>query len=275
MDLVTKSVLEHGIENTVNLIDRGFADYFVKRNFDLVTVMDRVHYDGVDLAKSRVVLLDGEPVGVALIAQRGWSRRLAAMAIIPQVRSRGIGKWLMANLIGEAKSKNDRRMVLEVIEMNQPAVNLYRSSGFHIIRRLVSYASPSIDLGANYEEFEEVDIRDVAGMVIAHAIPDLPWQLSGESLVQLSPPYQAFRLDQAFIVLSDLSKQQVAIRAMLVTPESRGQGQARNILSTLMKLHPDKEWQVPPICPEEIGYFFEKVGFEKQPLSQLQMALAL
>ena len=275
MDLLIKSALEHGIENTVNLMNLGFADYLVKINFDLVTVMERVRYDGIDLAKSRVVLQDGDPVGVALIAQRGWSRRLAAMAIVPHARFHGVGKWLMAHLIADAKSNNDRRMVLEVIENNEPAVNLYRSCGFRMIRRLVSYASPSIEAGAVFAELEEIDIHDVSGLVIAHAFPDLPWQVSGESLVQLGPPNQAFRLDLAYIVVSDLSKQQVAIRSILVEPVARGQGQARNLLSTLMKMHPDKEWQVPAICPQEIGSFFEKVGFEKQPLSQLQMALTL
>ena len=82
------------------------------------------------------------------------------MAVVPEARGRGVGKWLMAQLIAEAKARGERVMVLEVIEQNEPAVRLYKGCGFHTQRRLVSYALAQAEEMAEVEP-EEVDPREL------------------------------------------------------------------------------------------------------------------
>jgi GNAT superfamily N-acetyltransferase len=176
---------------------------------------------------------------------------------------------LMQRLIAEAKERGERRMLLEVIEQNTAGVRLYSGCGFRVIRRLVSYTGAG---GANaHADLEEVDIRAAARMATCHGLPDLPWQISGESLAQLGLPHKAYRLDSAWAIISNPDAPRVAIRAVLVEPHARHHGQATRLLEAIMAQHAGKQWDVPAHCPEEIGGMFERVGLTRGSLAQLQM----
>jgi ribosomal protein S18 acetylase RimI-like enzyme len=176
-------------------------------------------------------------------------------------------------------------MVLEVIEQNEPAVRLYRGGGFSVLRRLVGYQavpgggsgpvpSRAIDLhevDLRKGDLREVDVREVARLVTAHGLPDLPWQVSGESLALVGPPNRAYRLGDAYAAISNPVSPKIAIHSILVKPEARGQGMAARLLRLLMGNYPDARWVVPALCPQEIGGLFERAGFERRELSQLQM----
>jgi ribosomal protein S18 acetylase RimI-like enzyme len=270
MDLELTSIPDYGLEKTVRLLNQGFADYFVPIEFTTAALLNMLVHDSVDSTSSRVVLQDGEAVGVALIARRGWSSRLAGMAIVPSARRAGVGKWLMAQLLAQAKGRGERRMVLEVIEQNTAALRLYKGCGFRVLRRLVSLTAsrPEVDVRG---ELSEVDVRETAWLVTAHGLPELPWQISGESLACLGPPNRAYRMGAACIVISNPDAPRIGIRSLVVEPCARRQRQATRLLQAVFAHHPGKEWSVPALCPEEIGGVFEKVGFEKGKLSQLQM----
>jgi ribosomal protein S18 acetylase RimI-like enzyme len=280
MQLELKPVPAHGLAETAELLNRGFADYYVRVVFDATALLHMVAHDGIDVSSSRIVLRDGKAVGAALVARRGWSSRLAGMAIVPDARRAGVGRWLMAQLIEEAQARGERRLVLEVIEQNIPAVRLYESCGFHVRRRLVSYSGsppgPEPKPAAAETspiELEEIDVRALARLVTMHGLPDLPWQISGESLALLGPPNRAYRLDAAYVAISDPSRAQIAVRSILVDPQARGQGQAARLLQATVAAHPGKTWRVPALCPEEIGGLFEGAGFVRESLAQLQMVL--
>jgi hypothetical protein len=87
----------------------------------------------------------------------------------------------------------------------------------------------------------------------------------------MGPPNQAYRSGEAYVVLSNPVAPQIVVRSVLVKPEGRGQGMAARLLRLLMGNHPNKRWIVPTLCPEEMGGLFERVGFERGELSQLQM----
>ena len=275
MDPEHKPILAYGLPGTVALLNRGFADYVVPIEFTEASLLHMVVQDGIDPASSHVILDGGQAVGVALIARRGWTCRLAALVVVPEARRQGIGRWTMDRLIEEAAQRGEKRMVLEVIEQNEPAVSLYRGGGFRVLRRLVGYkAIPGGGAGlvpAREVDVREVDVREAARLVTAYGLPDLPWQVSGESLALMSPPNRAYRLGEAYVVISNPVSPQIAIRSVVVKPEARGEGLAARLLRTLMDNHPDAQWVVPALCPQEIGGLFERVGFERRELSQLQM----
>jgi ribosomal protein S18 acetylase RimI-like enzyme len=231
--------------------------------------------ESIDLLCSQVALRDGQAAGVALIARRGWTSRLAAMAVSPSARNTGIGSWLMSQLIEQARARGERAMVLEVIEGNEPAVHLYRRAGFETVRRLVSYDTGPTTGIAGPVPGTEMDLRELAGWVSVYGLTDLPWQISGESLAQLGPPNVAFRWNGAAIALSNPEADTIAVRSLLVLPEARGQGRAGALLRATVDRYPGKTWRVPPLCPEEMGGLFERVGFARDSLSQLQMRVEL
>jgi len=269
-----RSVVDHGIDRTAELASQGFADYWVPLTLSGAGLLSMVRQDSVDLAASRIILDRDRPVGVALIARRGWTSRLAAMAVIPEARGLGVGGACVLHLLAEARARGERAMTLEVIEQNTGAARLYERCGFRIARRLVGYlGSPPI--AASAPALEEADLREVAGALVTHGPPDLPWQLSGETLAQAGPPGVAYRGEAAWIALSDPVAPTVTIRALVTAPHARRRGAASALVRAVMARHPDRQWRVPAIWPEELGALWEGIGLQRERLSQWQMTTVL
>ncbi len=269
------SVMDFGLEAALEVLNRGFSDYIVPIQLDLAQFYGMLRVDGTDVSLSQIALQDGEGVSIALIARRGWNSRVAAMAVVPEARRQGVGRWLMEATIKAASQRGDRVLGLEVIEQNTPAVALYESLGFVKIRRLVSLKYTPRELERVQADLTEVDIRSVAAQVSCHGLTDLPWQASAESLAQAGPPQRAYQLGQAYVVLSPPEAETVQIRSLIVAREARHQGQASQLLRAIFAKFPGKTWQVPAIMPEEMQGVFIQLGFELQKLSQFQMKYAI
>ena len=267
MTLSTQTVLEYGFEATLDIINQGFSDYMVPIHLDRAGFQRMLRLDSIDVTLSKVVFRDGECVGAGLIAHRGWSSRLAAMAIIPTARRSGAGKWLLDQLMENAQNRGDQRMELEVILGNDPAIQLYQNAGFQTIRRLLSFKQLN-PLGESHN-FEKSDIREIAKLVASNGLPKLPWQLSSETLAQFGPPSQGCQLDSAWAVITSPEQSVIQLQSLIVDPALRGQGRATSLLRALFARYPNKTWQVPALFPEEMGPVFESVGFEHSKASPI------
>jgi GNAT superfamily N-acetyltransferase len=272
-----KSASDYPMADLVQLLNLSFENYLVHIHFNLTQFQTMLRKDSIDLTTSRVLLKDDNPSGIALIARRGRVSRLAAMGIVKKARGKKIGTWFIEQLVSEARTRNDRGMVLEVIEQNDAAVRLYQKQGFQTIRRLIGFIrsenSPNFVSEAN-EHLHEIDLREMGRLILQHGLPDLPWQLSGETIALLHPPVRAFKKGCAYIVISNPDVEQVVIWSLLVEPEARGKGLSVELLENVMANYPGKTWHVPAIWPEEFGVIFERVGFQREELSQWQMRLS-
>lgn len=273
MELKTISALDYGFTKTTKVLNLGFSDYIVPVQIDLEQLSSMLKVDSVDLKESLIVIRDGEAVGVALIARRGWNCRLAGMAIIPAARGQGVGRYLLKQVILKARERDDRRLELEVIEQNAPAVSLYKNSGFSIVRKLVGYRNEKP--AGKSMPIEEIDLRTLGRLVSAQGLPDLPWQVSGETLGQMGSPMRAFRLQGCTAAITDPSAQQIVFRSVLLMPEDAHRGLGDQFMKALFAKYPGKVWRVPAIFPEEFSMFFEDLGFKKEDIGQYQMALNL
>ena len=267
-----KPLLEFGLEAALSAMNDGYSDYYVPIHLDFARFLGMAKSDSVDFALSRVLVVDSVIAGVALIARRGWTTRLAAMSIRPDFRGRGLGRLAMSELISEAESRGDKRLVLEVIESNKPAVALYDASGFNVDRRLVGFKLFEPAAGSDPIEMKEVDIRQIASAVSVHGVENLPWQLSGETLALQGPPSVGLQLGNAWAVISNPQSSKVVLQSLIVDPAHRGKGQAGRLINAVFGQFPGREWVIPPICPEELMLFLQRMGFELQELSQLQMS---
>lgn len=275
MKLDTKPASDHPTPDLVQLLNLSFEDYLIPVRFEHSQVLNMLRKDNVDLTASRILLADGQPSGIALIARRGWSSRLAAMGIVKGLRGRKAGSWLMENLVREARERGDRNMTLEVIERNEAGVRLYKRHGFHIVRRLVSFVYQDAKQDAK-NGLQEMDLREMGRRISLYGLPDLPWQLSGETIALLTPPARAYQTDEeTCIAISDPNAEHVVIWSLLVEPGARGRGLAVGLLKMIMAKHPGKTWHVPAILPEELGFVYEQAGFRREELSQFQMGLSL
>lgn len=231
--------------------------------------------DDVDLGASQVAARGGEAVGLALVARQGWSCRLAAMGVVPSATGQGVGKAIMTGLIAQARERGDRLYDLEVIEQNERAVRLYEGAGFTRVRRLVGYEAEQV-VGVADAGLERIDIPDVATLIVQYGAADLPAAVSGWQIARLSPPDAAYRLGDACAVISNPDAAVIAVRAFIVPPDARQQGQAARLFGAIFAAHAGKRWMMPAVCPEEIGTeLFARFGFTRQAISQWQMRLVL
>src|SRR5215207_9348727 len=276
MDFATVPASSYPAPELAELLNRGFEDYFIPIQFNTSMLLTMLHKDGIDLAESRILIVEDKPCGIALIARRGALRtnRLAAMGIEKGLRSRGAGSWFMQRLLGEARQRGDREMVLEVIEQNEPAIRLYQRSGFESVRRLIGFLRKDTREREG-SELQEFNLRQMGWLISQHGLSDLPWQLSGESIAQMAEPARAYRNRQAYIAISNPEAEQVVIWSLLVEQNARGAGLGTQMLKSLMAKHADKTWHAPALFPEEFAKVFERAGFERENLSQWQMKLSL
>jgi GNAT superfamily N-acetyltransferase len=257
------------------LFSRSFANYLVGSvNLDAYSFAGLMARENVDLTLSLVAVRDSKPVGFGLIARQGWSSRLAAMGMVPEAAGQGVGRWLLQQLIEQARARGDRLMELEAFEQNTPAVRLYEGAGFEMVRRLYGYEVDTAH-GLLGDTLLPVDIAEIGRAVAYYGDRDLPWQISGTTICRFSPPHLGFQMEHAYAVISAPSSPTVVIRALFVLPDFRRQGEAARLLSHLFAIYPDKRWVVPQICPEEYGYVYERFGFKRSPMNQFQMRLFL
>jgi ribosomal protein S18 acetylase RimI-like enzyme len=267
-----KGLSEFGLEGAAELLNQGFSDYFLKISFTVVRLIQMCSIDSLDPTASRVVLNDGVPAGIALIARRGQKCRLAGMAVLPGARMKGIGRALVERLLVDARMRGETKMVLEVIQQNRPAIRLYEGMGFRKVQRLLGYEGGAIGSLVQEQPLEEVSLNAIADAVLCDGLPDLPWQLSGETLEMLTPPCRAFRLDDTWVAVANLEISPVTIRGLVTRGE---QGRLAMLLGALMAQYPGKQWRMPALWPEAFSACFVQAGFAQSPISQWQMEMVL
>lgn len=274
MLLDTKPASDYPLPDLTQLLNLSFENYLVPVAFNLSQFLTMIRKDSLDLAASRVLLVDEQPAGIALIARRGWTSRLAAMGIVQGQRSKGAGSRFMRKLIDEARERNDHAMVLEVIEQNENAVKLYQKCGFQSVRRLIGLIRKDA-IEKNKTSLTAIDLREAGSLIAQHGLTDLPWQLAGETIAHMNPPACAYRNGPALVVTSNLAVEHVVIWSLLVEPQARGQQLGVEMLKSVIANHPGKTWHIPAIFPEEFGKLFKRAGFEQEELTQWQMKLDL
>lgn len=276
MPLQASKAAEYRPADLAALFNRAFANYLAGSiNMDTPIFAGFVARESIDLGLSQVAVRDSKPVGFGLIARQGWSSRLAGMGVVPEAAGQGVGRWLLGQLVDEARARGDRLMELEAFEQNTPAVRLYESAGFKVVRRLYGYEVQNAHGLLGDVALESVDITEIGRVVAFYGDRDLPWQISGLTIARFSPPHLGYRMEHAYTVISPPTNPTIVIRALFVLPEFRRQGEAARLLSHLFAIYPDKRWLVPQVCPEEYGYIYERFGFTRSALNQYQMRLNL
>jgi ribosomal protein S18 acetylase RimI-like enzyme len=115
----------------------GFEGYPQPTNLDEAEFAAMVAAEGIDPTVSRVAVDEaGRPAGVALLMVRGEECWCGGLGVVPSLRGRGLGRWLMEELVTAARERGLRRMRLEVIVGNSAACRLYDRLGFVPLRRL-------------------------------------------------------------------------------------------------------------------------------------------
>ncbi|MCL4250179.1 MAG: GNAT family N-acetyltransferase [Anaerolineae bacterium] len=273
-NLTVHAAYESSVRDLAALLTRAFSNY-IRRGIvmDGMLLSRMIAADHIDLSLSQVVLQGHLPVGLALIARRGCTSRVAAMGIVPEAQGQRIGTWLLNQVIEQARARGDRTLTLEVIEQNTYGVRLYEAAGMKPIRRLYGFLGAG--LAGEAAPLESVEPYEVARRMTALSASDLPWQCSGETLATQGTPNVGFRLDDAYALITNPAADTITIRGLVVAPGSQRRGQATRLVAALLAAQPGKTWGVPAYCPEEYGEIFVRNGFSYDTINQFQMIVRL
>ncbi len=256
-----------------------FQGYVVPMSIDGETFNARFRRESLDLRASRVFMEDQRPVALILVARRGRTARIAAMGIVPSHRAQGLGRAALGEVIGDLRRLGDRRLLLEVIDTNEPAVRLYRSLGFETLRRLIGYRRPAeAEKPSAVTDLTEVDPLSVARTVAKEGAADLPWFLAPETLAAAAAPARGLSLaGEAFAIVEPAPQpSSLALRTLVVNRNARGRGLGRAMIRALAATHPGQDLLISANFPEELAPgFMARMGFERTPIGQLEMSLHL
>lgn len=89
-----------------------------------------------DLGASLVATDGGEDVGLCMLAVRGEDAWIGGVGIVAGRRGEGIGRRLMKAAEENARARGVKRLWLEVLVQNEPAIGLYEKLGYKRIREL-------------------------------------------------------------------------------------------------------------------------------------------
>lgn len=276
--LSSRPLAEHTAAEAATALARGFEGYFVPIQMTPQAFERRFRGESLDPFASRIYSQDEAPVGIVLVARRGWTSRIAAMGLAPEARGQGLGRRLLSEAVEEARERGDRAVLLEVIEQNAPAVHLYTSFGFRPLRRLFGYRKEAgSPVPETSDVLTEIDPLEFARLAAREGEADLPWMLSAETLAAASAPSRAFHLDhRAYVLIGDPSAATVALTALVVPFSQRRQGHGSRLVRALEAAWPGKTWAASAIIPETLApEFFPKLGWERAKLNQLEMRLDL
>lgn len=130
-------------EELAEVFNRAYSDYYVPLHLDAAMMSGMIAAQDLDLAGSRVLVDGGEAVAFAMLGVRGDRGWIGGMGVVPGQRRRGLGRRAMHAVLGVARERGLARVLLEVLEPNEPAAALYRELGFRDLRWLEILERPA------------------------------------------------------------------------------------------------------------------------------------
>src|SRR5690554_5388605 len=116
----------------------AFSDYQIKINLPLWKFNNMLQRRGYSAKLSVGAFQDSELIGFVLNGARNWRGKTTAYdsgtGVIPKYRKQGITTNMFNKVLSMLHNNNIEHYLLEVIQSNKPAVNLYKKQGFTITR---------------------------------------------------------------------------------------------------------------------------------------------
>jgi ribosomal protein S18 acetylase RimI-like enzyme len=270
---------EFPMNRLADVFSRAYTGY-IAGNFtmDVPTFARFLSQHGVDLWLSRIFVRNGQPVGFGCINRTGDFSRLASLGVVPEARRQGVGRRLTQLLLEESRERGERAMMLEVIEQNQAAHQLYLQLGFQKVDRLLGWRLnpyPALPHAASLvpDGFREITPLEAVHFPNALEYPELPWQVSRHAIAKAPPGARAYASNDACIVFSPPETAPVRLLG-LFTPLTGDPAREAllPLLAVVRSRFADRTWWIPAVLPESLGRAVLAItGFMPEPLSQFLM----
>ena len=175
------------------LFNEAYRDYEVPMHVDAGAIA--FMHDALDLAPERSCLAweDGKPIGVGFLGLRGTRAWIGGMGVTPAARRRGIGERIMKQLIAQAREAGVQTLLLEVLEENARARQLYEKLGFRTFRQLEVLHWDGVPPPAVSAAIVAADPHAARRRILANRRIPEPWQRDDETLDRLDVSTPALR----------------------------------------------------------------------------------
>jgi GNAT superfamily N-acetyltransferase len=186
--ITTTSAASLSLDALAELFTRAFETYFYPGITSAHTLARRVACEQIDLLRSLVLRVDGEPAGIALLARRGERAWCGGFGVTMPHRGRGHSHALAAAMVQEAREAGAEQLTLEVLTRNAAALRVYERAGMRIARRLL-VVTWRPDEGWAAPEAPALAEADPSALILGHhaALHPAPaaWQREPAALLSL------------------------------------------------------------------------------------------
>lgn len=268
MELTAVPATQFSSVQLTDILNACFEAYLVPVTQSVEGFVQCFSAEGMSLIDSRVWLAGDEPAAIAIVARRGNMARLAAFALRPAWRGKGLGRKLMQELLTFLQQQEIETVSLEVIRDNHAAVALYQSLGFTRRYGLCGYLSAE-PLAAAPGVLQPYPILALLRRAVEESNSQLPWLMDPLTFATL--PCRVVTLEQrAFAVLSTSGSRPV-LQFLWVEPAARRQGLAQALLMALALQFPGIGTSV--TVPETFTPLFAAAGYAPLSLQQYEMTM--
>jgi ribosomal protein S18 acetylase RimI-like enzyme len=118
------------------LFTAGYEGYFMPVSIDEAAFSFMAGTWDYDLAGSLVATDGDADVGLCMLAVRGEHAWIGGVGVVAGRRGEGIGGQLMRAAEEQARARGVKRLWLEVLTQNTPAIGLYEKLGYEHVREL-------------------------------------------------------------------------------------------------------------------------------------------
>ena len=265
---------------------QAFSDYVMPFELNEAQFRNHVVLNAVDLASSVGVFDGGKLIGFTLNGLGRWKGLAtiydAGTGVFPDYRRRGLSNNMFAMMLPRFRSLGYRQCLLEVITINEKAINLYKKLGFQTTRVLsLLHLTDTVRKAAG--NVEGIETREIEHADWEHLKTfwdgEPSWQNSPEAIDRSRDRKRfigAFNGDQCvgyLIYAVNVGR----IAQMAVDPQYRRRGIGTVLLrSMIADINEDATPQVINIDRSIASgmAFFEKHGFTER-LSQFEMMLEM
>ncbi|MCW6108917.1 GNAT family N-acetyltransferase [Clostridium sporogenes] len=274
-----------GIETLHKTFLNAFSDYQVKMDLPILKFQYMLQRRGY-VAKASIGAFNDETlVGFVLNGVRNWDGKLTAYdtgtGVIETYRKQGITSNMLLNVRQLFKEMGVEQYLLEVIQSNTSALQLYKKQGFKILRDFECFHldknkyNPITTYKVEHVNMVNPDDwRELKGFW--DFVPS--WQNSIDSINAVSDAfiYSVVRLNDSIVGYGVIDKKTGDIPQIAVNKNYRCKGIARSILTHLIKNTESNNINVINVDGQSkpMKDFLLKLGFE-YGVSQYEMILKL
>ena len=265
--------------DTVDLliaINHSFADYIIPYQLDKEQLMAKIASENIQLENSVGVFNGKNIVAFVMHGVREQNGHMvtynAGTGVLPAYRGQGLVSKMYNYILPYLKEAQVKRIVLEVIHTNQPAIRVYEKNGFIAKRKLLCFAGKIQPKAIS--NIASIRTIDLSSFDVFESFWDVKpsWQSDSPSMAIVQPnAFGAFIQDKliGYVLFNPINKR---LYQIAVAPSFRRKGIGTQLLAHIQQQIPQEIVQFNNVdeSAENLKLFLEKQSLT-HVINQLEM----